>query len=70
MPMPRSRDLIAKIQRVKRSTSVPVTTAEVWNIWLEHPELASVVDYLAVHILPLLGGSARLGRRRSCDQRL
>ena len=46
------QDLIAKIQRVKRSTSVPVSTAEVYNIWLEHPELASQVDYLAVHILP------------------
>jgi exo-beta-1,3-glucanase (GH17 family)/cellulose synthase/poly-beta-1,6-N-acetylglucosamine synthase-like glycosyltransferase len=45
------RDLITKIQRVKREVSVPVTTAEVPNIWLEHPELASAVDYLAVHIL-------------------
>src|SRR6476660_5191365 len=49
-------DLIAKIQRVKRQVSVPVTTAEVWNIWLEHPELASAVDYLAVHILPYWEG--------------
>ena len=50
------QDLIAKIQRVKREVSVPVTTAEVWNIWLEHPELASAVDYLAVHILPYWEG--------------
>ena len=50
------QDLIAKIQRVKRSTSVPVSTAEVYNIWLEHPELASQVDYLAVHILPFWEG--------------
>src|SRR5215831_9643540 len=49
-------DLIAKIQKVKRQVSVPVTTAEVWNIWLEHPELASAVDYLAVHILPYWEG--------------
>ena len=33
------KDLIAKIQRVKREVSVPVTTAEVWDIWLDHPEL-------------------------------
>jgi len=56
------RDLIAKIQRVKREVSVPVSTAEVWDIWLEHPELASSVDFLAVHILPywegLPGGAA------------
>jgi exo-beta-1,3-glucanase (GH17 family)/cellulose synthase/poly-beta-1,6-N-acetylglucosamine synthase-like glycosyltransferase len=50
------KNLIAKIQRVKRSTSVPVTTAEVYNVWLEHPELVSAVDYLAVHILPYWEG--------------
>src|SRR5262245_30383614 len=49
-------ELIAKIQRVKREVNVPVTTAEVWNIWLEHPELASSVDFLAVHILPYWEG--------------
>ena len=48
--------MIAKIQRVKRSVSVPVTTAEVWDVWLDHPELASAVDYLAVHILPYWEG--------------
>jgi exo-beta-1,3-glucanase (GH17 family)/cellulose synthase/poly-beta-1,6-N-acetylglucosamine synthase-like glycosyltransferase len=53
---PTVQDLIAKIQRVKREVSVPVTTAEVWNIWLEHPELVSAVDYLAVHILPYWEG--------------
>src|SRR5512147_1274407 len=53
---PGVQDLIAKIQRVKRQVSVPVTTAEVWNIWLEHPELVYAVDYLAVHILPYWEG--------------
>jgi exo-beta-1,3-glucanase (GH17 family)/cellulose synthase/poly-beta-1,6-N-acetylglucosamine synthase-like glycosyltransferase len=48
--------LIAKIQRVKRSIRVPVTTAEVWDVWLDHPELVSAVDYLAVHILPYWEG--------------
>ena len=33
-----------------------MSTAEVYNIWLEHPELASSVDYLAVHILPFWEG--------------
>ena len=50
------KDLIEKIQRVKREVSVPVSTAEVWDIWLEHPELVSAVDYLAVHILPYWEG--------------
>jgi exo-beta-1,3-glucanase (GH17 family)/cellulose synthase/poly-beta-1,6-N-acetylglucosamine synthase-like glycosyltransferase len=50
------KDLIDKIQRVKREVHVPVTTAEVPNVWLEYPELASAVDYLAVHILPYWEG--------------
>src|SRR4030081_1551765 len=45
-------DLINLIQRVKGSVNVPVTTGEIWNIWLDHPELASSVDFIAAHILP------------------
>ncbi len=49
-------DLIKKIQRVKRSVSVPVSTGEIWNVWLEHPELASSVDFIAAHVLPYWEG--------------
>ncbi len=49
-------DLITMIQRVKRSVSVPVTTGEIWNVWIEHPELVSAVDYIAAHILPYWEG--------------
>ncbi len=49
-------DLIEKIQRVKRSTNVPVTTGEIWHVWIEHPELVSAVDYIAAHILPYWEG--------------
>ncbi|ETR75193.1 glycosyl transferase family 2 [Afipia sp. P52-10] len=49
-------DLIKLIQRVKRQTDVPVTTGEIWNIWIEHPELASAVDFIAAHILPYWEG--------------
>ena len=50
------QDLIAKIQHVKRNVRVPVSTAEVWDVWLDHPELVSAVDFLAVHILPYWEG--------------
>lgn len=40
------------IRSVKARTNAPVTTGETWDIWLANPELASAVDYLAVHILP------------------
>jgi exo-beta-1,3-glucanase (GH17 family)/cellulose synthase/poly-beta-1,6-N-acetylglucosamine synthase-like glycosyltransferase len=49
-------DLIEKIKQVKRSTSVPVTTGEIWNVWMEHPELVSQVDYIAAHVLPYWEG--------------
>jgi exo-beta-1,3-glucanase (GH17 family)/cellulose synthase/poly-beta-1,6-N-acetylglucosamine synthase-like glycosyltransferase len=66
-------DLIAKIQRVKRGVRVPVTTAEVWDVWLEHPELVSAVDYLAVHILPYwegMPGSAAVDHAMKVYERL
>jgi exo-beta-1,3-glucanase (GH17 family)/cellulose synthase/poly-beta-1,6-N-acetylglucosamine synthase-like glycosyltransferase len=49
-------DLIKMIQRVKRSTNLPVTTGEIWHVWMEHPELVSAVDYIAAHILPYWEG--------------
>jgi exo-beta-1,3-glucanase (GH17 family)/cellulose synthase/poly-beta-1,6-N-acetylglucosamine synthase-like glycosyltransferase len=67
------RNLIAKIQRVKREVSVPVTTAEVWDVWLDHPELVSAVDYLAVHILPYwegIPGSAAVDHAMKVYERL
>jgi exo-beta-1,3-glucanase (GH17 family) len=49
-------ELIKLIQRVKRQSSVPVTTGEIWSVWIEHPELASAVDFIAAHILPYWEG--------------
>lgn len=49
-------ELIEYIQRVKREVKIPVTTGEIWNVWLEHPELASAVDFIAAHILPYWEG--------------
>jgi len=48
-------DLIKLIQRVKGSVNVPVTTGEIWNIWLEHPELASVRAISSRRTSSLLG---------------
>jgi exo-beta-1,3-glucanase (GH17 family)/cellulose synthase/poly-beta-1,6-N-acetylglucosamine synthase-like glycosyltransferase len=49
-------ELIKKIQHVKRATNVPVSTGEIWNVWIEHPELVSAVDYIAAHVLPYWEG--------------
>ncbi len=48
--------LIGLIKQVKRSSPVPVTTGEIGSVWLEHPELASAVDFVAAHVLPYWEG--------------
>jgi exo-beta-1,3-glucanase (GH17 family)/cellulose synthase/poly-beta-1,6-N-acetylglucosamine synthase-like glycosyltransferase len=58
-------ELLKIIQRVKRQSPVPVTTGEIWSVWMEHPELVSAVDYIAVHILPYWEG---LPADRAVDQ--
>ena len=58
-------ELIKMIQRVKRETSVPVTTGEIWHAWIEHPELASAVDFIAAHVLPYWEG---ISEKAAVDQ--
>ncbi len=58
-------ELVPLIQRVKHSTNVPVTTGEIWHVWIEHPELVSAVDYIAAHILPYWEG---FSEKQSVDQ--
>jgi len=49
-------ELIELIKQVKRESPVPVTTGEIGSVWLEHPELASAVDFVAAHVLPYWNG--------------
>ncbi len=49
-------ELVEIIRKVKSQTNVPVTTGETWDVWLDHPELVSAVDYIAAHILPYWEG--------------
>lgn len=45
----RLAELIAEVKsRVKQ----PVTYADVWEFWLKHPQIAPVVDFVTIHILP------------------
>jgi exo-beta-1,3-glucanase (GH17 family)/cellulose synthase/poly-beta-1,6-N-acetylglucosamine synthase-like glycosyltransferase len=60
--------LIDLIQKAKRSSPVPVTTAESWDDWLRHPKLVSAVDFIAAHILPYwLGFDASTAVDHSID---
>ena len=47
-----STQIAGYLHEVKGAVSVPVTYADVWQFWLRHPELASSVDFLTIHILP------------------
>ena len=49
-------ELIEMIREVKRQVHVPVSTSEIWYLWLKNPELVSAVDYISVHILPYWEG--------------
>ncbi|HJV24352.1 MAG TPA: glycosyltransferase [Aromatoleum sp.] len=51
-------ELIAAVDRVRRHTRQPVSVADTWGIWLEHPKLAAHVDFIAIHILPYWEGVA------------
>jgi exo-beta-1,3-glucanase (GH17 family)/cellulose synthase/poly-beta-1,6-N-acetylglucosamine synthase-like glycosyltransferase len=49
-------ELIPYLDRVRSQTTVPVSTAEPWNVWVANPELADHVDYIMVHMLPYWEG--------------
>lgn len=51
-------ELISALDRVRRSTRKPVSTADTWHMWLQHPKLARHVDFIAIHILPCWEGVA------------
>lgn len=45
-------ELLGYLQEARTRLRTPVSTAEPWDFWLNHPEMADAVDYLAIHILP------------------
>ncbi len=49
-------ELTGYLDRIRAQVSVPVSTAETWHIWLENPELADHVDFIAAHFLPFWEG--------------
>lgn len=45
-------ELLGHIRRVKAEVSQPVSYADVWSMYMKHPELIREVDYITIHILP------------------
>ncbi len=48
--------LCGYLDRVREALDIPVSTAEPWHVWFNHKELASHVDFIAVHMLPYWEG--------------
>ncbi len=48
--------LAGYIDEVRRKTTLPISSAEPWHVWIEHPELADHVDFIATHLLPYWEG--------------
>ncbi|MBW4968458.1 hypothetical protein KZZ04_19190, partial [Pseudoalteromonas sp. CR1] len=47
-----AKQLVTLIHKVKSQIKQPVTYADVWEFWLQHPEIAPAVDFLTIHLLP------------------
>ncbi|HBT96818.1 MAG TPA: beta-(1-3)-glucosyl transferase [Desulfobulbaceae bacterium] len=48
--------MIAYIEQARRQVWAPISCAEPYHIWLQHPELVAHVDFIAVHLLPYWEG--------------
>ena len=49
-------ELEKDLDRARAAIGQPVGTAETWDTWLAHPELAQHVDFIGVHLLPYWEG--------------
>ncbi len=45
-------ELTRYIRQVKHAVSQPVTYADVWEFWVQNPQLAQEVDFITIHVLP------------------
>lgn len=45
-------ELVSYLREARRRLKTPVSTAEPWDFWLNNPEFAKEVDYIAIHVLP------------------
>ncbi|WP_431284294.1 glycosyltransferase [Humitalea sp. 24SJ18S-53] len=48
--------IIAAMASVRAQIRQPVSTAEPWHVWLDHPELGQAADFITIHLLPYWEG--------------
>lgn len=45
-------ELLKYLKEARKRLRSPVSTAEPWDFWMQHPDLVEEVDFIAIHILP------------------
>ena len=45
-------ELAGHLRRARAEAAVPVTYADVWEFWTEHPKLVDEVSFVTIHVLP------------------
>lgn len=50
------KEVMDYLDRVRKQTYLPVSTAEPWHVWLKYPKLAEHVDFITIHLLPYWEG--------------
>jgi exo-beta-1,3-glucanase (GH17 family) len=45
-------ELVEYIREVKKRVKQPVSYADVWSMYMKHPDLIKEVDFITIHILP------------------
>lgn len=50
------KQLDSYIEQAQNALNIPVSTAEPWHVWIQHPELAAHVDFITTHMLPYWEG--------------
>ncbi|HMN94598.1 MAG TPA: glycosyltransferase [Hydrogenophaga sp.] len=56
LPPNRLANYLDRARSALASTTVQVSTAEPWHVWLDQPQLAQHVDFIAIHVLPYWEG--------------
>jgi exo-beta-1,3-glucanase (GH17 family)/cellulose synthase/poly-beta-1,6-N-acetylglucosamine synthase-like glycosyltransferase len=55
----KAKEVAAYIEQVRKGIGkrrIPIGTADTWNNWLDHPELAEASDFIGAHMLPYWEG--------------
>lgn len=58
LPPNRLMSYLDQARKALHATSVQVSTAEPWHVWMDLPQMAQHVDFIAIHVLPYWEGES------------